>query len=98
MRVFHNNDGVTHSSLWELTWKRVTQFMPNLKEELFDKDPSKIRFGFVLLLNFGRIILWNIVYIFSVDQSGTVRIVDKIANNGTTNSSTSKIDAIKSKK
>lgn len=45
MRVFHNNDGVTHSPLWELTWKRVTQFLPNLKEELFDKDPSKILFG-----------------------------------------------------
>lgn len=42
MRVFHNNDGVTHSPLWELTWQRVAQFLPNLKEELFDKDPSKI--------------------------------------------------------
>ncbi|XP_055312921.1 Golgi-specific brefeldin A-resistance guanine nucleotide exchange factor 1 isoform X3 [Sitodiplosis mosellana] len=39
VRVFHNNDGVTHSPLWELTWKRVNQFLPNLKEELFDKEP-----------------------------------------------------------
>lgn len=47
MRVFHNSDGVTHSPLWELTWKRVTQFLPNLKEELFDKDPSKILCGYI---------------------------------------------------
>lgn len=41
VRVFHNMDGVTHSPLWELTWKRVNQFLPNLREELFDKEPSK---------------------------------------------------------
>lgn len=44
MRVFHKNDGVTHSPLWELTWKRISQFLPNLREELFDKDPSKFLF------------------------------------------------------
>lgn len=42
MRVFYNDDGVTQSPLWDLTWKRVNQFLPNLKEELFGKDPSNI--------------------------------------------------------
>lgn len=41
MEVFHNKDHITHSPLWELTWKRVSQFLPNLKDELFDKEPSK---------------------------------------------------------
>ncbi|XP_031640061.1 Golgi-specific brefeldin A-resistance guanine nucleotide exchange factor 1 isoform X2 [Contarinia nasturtii] len=39
VNVFHNNNGVTHTPLWELTWKRINQFLPNLKEELFDKEP-----------------------------------------------------------
>lgn len=42
VRVFHNNDGVTQSPLWETTWTRVNQFLPNLKEELFDKEPSNL--------------------------------------------------------
>lgn len=51
MRVFHNNDGVTHSPLWELTWNRVTQFLPTLKEELFDKEPSEIYYYNLFLLS-----------------------------------------------
>lgn len=39
--MFHNDDGFTHSPLWEITWKRVNQFLPNLKDDLFDKEPSK---------------------------------------------------------
>ena len=35
VRVFHNNDGSLHMELWELTWKRIGEFLPNLKDELF---------------------------------------------------------------
>lgn len=35
VRVFHNNDGTLHMDLWELTWKRIGEFLPNLKDELF---------------------------------------------------------------
>lgn len=40
VRVFQNDDGISNSPLWEITWKRISQFLPNLKEELFDKEPS----------------------------------------------------------
>ncbi|XP_055643698.1 Golgi-specific brefeldin A-resistance guanine nucleotide exchange factor 1 isoform X2 [Toxorhynchites rutilus septentrionalis] len=36
--VFHNSDGVTHSVLWDLTWQRISGFLPNLKDELFRND------------------------------------------------------------
>ncbi|XP_062554082.1 Golgi-specific brefeldin A-resistance guanine nucleotide exchange factor 1 [Armigeres subalbatus] len=36
--VFHNSDGVTHSVLWDVTWQRISGFLPNLKDELFRND------------------------------------------------------------
>ncbi|XP_019547969.3 Golgi-specific brefeldin A-resistance guanine nucleotide exchange factor 1 isoform X2 [Aedes albopictus] len=36
--VFHNSDGVTHSALWDVTWQRISGFLPNLKDELFKND------------------------------------------------------------
>lgn len=36
--VFHNSDGVTHSVLWDVTWQRISGFLPELKEELFKSD------------------------------------------------------------
>uniref|UniRef100_A0A182MM42 SEC7 domain-containing protein n=1 Tax=Anopheles culicifacies TaxID=139723 RepID=A0A182MM42_9DIPT len=36
--VFHNTDGVTHSLLWDVTWQRISGFLPNLKEELFKHE------------------------------------------------------------
>lgn len=41
VRVFHNNDGQTHSTLWYITWKRVDEFLPNLREEIFGKEERK---------------------------------------------------------
>ncbi|XP_034650282.1 Golgi-specific brefeldin A-resistance guanine nucleotide exchange factor 1 isoform X1 [Drosophila subobscura] len=40
VRVFHNQDGSLHQALWELTWRRIGEFLPNLKEELF-RDEGK---------------------------------------------------------
>ncbi|KAH8386199.1 hypothetical protein KR200_001021 [Drosophila serrata] len=40
VRVFHNQDGSLQHSLWELTWRRIGEFLPNLKEELF-RDEGK---------------------------------------------------------
>ncbi|XP_058825554.1 Golgi-specific brefeldin A-resistance guanine nucleotide exchange factor 1 isoform X2 [Topomyia yanbarensis] len=36
--VFHNSDGITHSTLWDVTWQRISGFLPHLKEELFKSD------------------------------------------------------------
>uniref|UniRef100_A0A2M4A2P8 Putative pattern-formation protein/guanine nucleotide exchange factor n=1 Tax=Anopheles triannulatus TaxID=58253 RepID=A0A2M4A2P8_9DIPT len=36
--VFHNSDGVTHSQLWDVTWQRISGFLPNLKDELFKQE------------------------------------------------------------
>uniref|UniRef100_A0A1L8DVZ9 Putative guanine nucleotide exchange factor n=1 Tax=Nyssomyia neivai TaxID=330878 RepID=A0A1L8DVZ9_9DIPT len=42
VRVFHAADGVTHAPLWDVTWSRVSLFLPNLKEELFrDEGETK---------------------------------------------------------
>ncbi|XP_034476880.1 Golgi-specific brefeldin A-resistance guanine nucleotide exchange factor 1 isoform X2 [Drosophila innubila] len=39
VRVFHNQDGTLQQALWELTWRRIGEFLPNLKTELFhDED------------------------------------------------------------
>ncbi|XP_017868400.1 PREDICTED: Golgi-specific brefeldin A-resistance guanine nucleotide exchange factor 1 isoform X2 [Drosophila arizonae] len=39
VRVFHNQDGSLQEALWELTWRRIGEFLPNLKAELFhDED------------------------------------------------------------
>uniref|UniRef100_A0A1A9WV30 SEC7 domain-containing protein n=1 Tax=Glossina brevipalpis TaxID=37001 RepID=A0A1A9WV30_9MUSC len=35
VRVFHNQDGSLNLALWQLTWKRIGEFLPNLKDELF---------------------------------------------------------------
>ncbi|KAI8128990.1 Golgi-specific brefeldin A-resistance guanine nucleotide exchange factor 1 [Lucilia cuprina] len=40
VRVFHNNDGSLHMALWELTWKRIGEFLPNLKDELFRDEAN----------------------------------------------------------
>lgn len=40
VRVFHNLDGQTHSPLWHITWQRVGEFLPQLKDEIFDKEPG----------------------------------------------------------
>ncbi|XP_052891953.1 Golgi-specific brefeldin A-resistance guanine nucleotide exchange factor 1 [Anopheles moucheti] len=36
--VFHNTDGVTHSMLWDVTWQRISGFLPNLKDDLFKQE------------------------------------------------------------
>lgn len=38
VRVFHNQDGSLQQALWELTWRRIGEFLPNLKEELFHDE------------------------------------------------------------
>uniref|UniRef100_A0A1A9ZR77 SEC7 domain-containing protein n=1 Tax=Glossina pallidipes TaxID=7398 RepID=A0A1A9ZR77_GLOPL len=40
VRVFHNQDGSLHLALWQLTWKRIGDFLPNLKDELFHDEES----------------------------------------------------------
>ncbi|GAB0087888.1 Golgi-specific brefeldin A-resistance guanine nucleotide exchange factor 1 [Sergentomyia squamirostris] len=40
VRVFHTADGVGHAPLWDVTWSRISLFLPHLKEELF-RDESK---------------------------------------------------------
>lgn len=42
VRVFHNSDGYTRSELWNLTWKRIGEFLPNLKDELFRGDDLEV--------------------------------------------------------
>lgn len=34
-KAFHNPDGVTYSTLWELTWNKISTFLPSLREEIF---------------------------------------------------------------
>ncbi|XP_075169478.1 sec7 domain-containing protein garz [Haematobia irritans] len=41
VRVFHNNDGSLRMDLWELTWKRIGEFLPNLKDELFRDEGNR---------------------------------------------------------
>lgn len=43
VRVFHAADGVTHTPLWDVTWSRISMFLPSLKEELF-KDEGVLIF------------------------------------------------------
>jgi golgi-specific brefeldin A-resistance guanine nucleotide exchange factor 1 len=38
VKAFHNHDGVTYSTLWDLTWSRIDKFHPTLKSELFKSD------------------------------------------------------------
>ncbi|XP_059608620.1 Golgi-specific brefeldin A-resistance guanine nucleotide exchange factor 1 isoform X2 [Phlebotomus argentipes] len=38
VRVFHAADGVSHAPLWDVTWSRISLFLPHLKEELFRDD------------------------------------------------------------
>ncbi|XP_023171113.2 Golgi-specific brefeldin A-resistance guanine nucleotide exchange factor 1 isoform X2 [Drosophila hydei] len=38
VRVFHNQDGSLQEALWELTWRRIGEFLPNLKSELFHDE------------------------------------------------------------
>ncbi|XP_058446781.1 Golgi-specific brefeldin A-resistance guanine nucleotide exchange factor 1 isoform X3 [Malaya genurostris] len=40
--VFHNSDGITHSALWDVTWQRISGFLPHLKDELFKNDATNI--------------------------------------------------------
>ncbi|EDW47538.1 Golgi-specific brefeldin A-resistance guanine nucleotide exchange factor 1 isoform X1 [Drosophila sechellia] len=41
VRVFHNQDGSLQQALWELTWRRIGEFLPNLKEELFHDEGKR---------------------------------------------------------
>lgn len=36
--VFHTNDNSTHTVLWTMTWTKISAFLPQLKEELFNID------------------------------------------------------------
>lgn len=39
--VFHFVDGSSgYTPLWSLTWSRINEFLPNLKDELFKEEPS----------------------------------------------------------
>ncbi|XP_067628120.1 Golgi-specific brefeldin A-resistance guanine nucleotide exchange factor 1 isoform X2 [Eurosta solidaginis] len=42
VRVFHNDDGTLQLPLWELTWKRIGEFLPNIKEELFHDEALEL--------------------------------------------------------
>ncbi|XP_032597071.1 Golgi-specific brefeldin A-resistance guanine nucleotide exchange factor 1 isoform X2 [Drosophila grimshawi] len=41
VRVFHNQDGTLQQALWELTWRRIGDFLPNLKTELFHDEGKR---------------------------------------------------------
>lgn len=41
VRVFHNQDGTLQQALWELTWRRIGEFLPNLKTELFHDEGKR---------------------------------------------------------
>ncbi|XP_034102559.1 Golgi-specific brefeldin A-resistance guanine nucleotide exchange factor 1 isoform X1 [Drosophila albomicans] len=41
VRVFHNQDGTLQQALWELTWRRIGEFLPNLKSELFHDEGKR---------------------------------------------------------
>ncbi|XP_017476492.1 PREDICTED: Golgi-specific brefeldin A-resistance guanine nucleotide exchange factor 1 isoform X1 [Rhagoletis zephyria] len=41
VRVFHNDDGTLQLPRWELTWKRIGEFLPNIKEELFHDEDKR---------------------------------------------------------
>ncbi|XP_054736737.1 Golgi-specific brefeldin A-resistance guanine nucleotide exchange factor 1 [Anastrepha obliqua] len=41
VRVFHNDDGTLQLPLWELTWRRIGEFLPNIKEELFHDEDNR---------------------------------------------------------
>lgn len=43
VRVFHCNDGTLHVPLWELTWKRIGEFQPNLLDELFSEERNRLQ-------------------------------------------------------
>lgn len=43
VKAFHNPDGTTYSTLWELTWNRVGVFLPTLKDELFKDNGECLR-------------------------------------------------------
>lgn len=38
VKAFHSSDGQSYSALWELTWRRISEFLPNLRDELFKTD------------------------------------------------------------
>ncbi|XP_064536174.1 Golgi-specific brefeldin A-resistance guanine nucleotide exchange factor 1 isoform X1 [Drosophila montana] len=41
VRVFHNQDGTLQQALWDLTWRRIGEFLPNLKTELFHDEGKR---------------------------------------------------------
>ncbi|XP_050322826.1 Golgi-specific brefeldin A-resistance guanine nucleotide exchange factor 1 [Bactrocera neohumeralis] len=41
VRVFHNDDGTLQLPLWDLTWQRIGEFLPNIKEELFHDEDKR---------------------------------------------------------
>lgn len=45
VRVFHNADGVTHSMMWDVTWRKIDTFQPNLKADLFKGEEEKQQAG-----------------------------------------------------
>uniref|UniRef100_A0A8D8VPR3 Golgi-specific brefeldin A-resistance guanine nucleotide exchange factor 1 n=1 Tax=Cacopsylla melanoneura TaxID=428564 RepID=A0A8D8VPR3_9HEMI len=55
-KVFSTNDG--YSYLWTITWERINQFLPHLKEELFKSHPSVEGFE----SGTPGIGTWNIIY------------------------------------
>ncbi|KAJ6636205.1 hypothetical protein Bhyg_14793, partial [Pseudolycoriella hygida] len=42
VRVFHQSDGITHSPLWNKTWSRIGEFLPQLKDELFSNEVQQV--------------------------------------------------------
>lgn len=42
VKAFHNPDGLSYSTLWDLTWSRIDTFHPTLKAELFKIDGKEI--------------------------------------------------------
>lgn len=38
VKAFHSADGQNYSTLWDLTWKRIGEFLPGLKDELFKEN------------------------------------------------------------
>lgn len=43
MKVFYHADGSSgYSPLWSLTWNRINEFLPSLKNEIFKEEPAAV--------------------------------------------------------
>lgn len=59
VRVFHNDDGTLQLPLWDLTWQRIGEFLPNIKDELFHDEGKLVLLSVRLCLRYA--VLFNIL-------------------------------------